>query len=117
MPKLKGGETGVEKCPGGVSFNRKRHEHEKGKIPDIVCYRCNNRMGCSRCCDPANDLICLVCHNWATKIALARHGDIVPNAKVPVVRTDTGIRRWTHGNEYEQLDMIIKRATEVILRK
>lgn len=68
-------------CPGGLSFGRLRKRHNLGRVTDVLCYRCNKRMGCSRCCEPARHLVCLVCHDWATKAALKEHGRMVPREK------------------------------------
>jgi len=51
-------------------------------------------MGCTWCCESLSDLICLKCHNWACRIGIDRHGDVVPNEKVPRVLTDRGLRLW-----------------------
>jgi hypothetical protein len=68
-------------CPGGLSYNRLRHEHKLGKIEDVLCFRCHKRMGCSGCCERAKNLICLLCHDWATKQALGEHGRMVAQDK------------------------------------
>jgi hypothetical protein len=92
-------------CAGGRSYGRRRAEHEKGS--DVYCYRCNTLMGCIWCCEPPEELICLVCHNWAHKRGVARHGDIVANEKVQHVRTDRGYRHWD-GNKYDIIGGIIR---------
>lgn len=38
-------------------------------------------MGCSRCCERPKDLICLICHDWATRAAVREHGRMVPREK------------------------------------
>jgi hypothetical protein len=54
-------------------------------------------------------LICLDCHNWATKAAVAKHGDIAPNAKVYRVRTDNGWIKWDKtSNIPAQVDALLK---------
>lgn len=64
-------------CPGGLSYGRRREEHELGRRPDILCYRCKKRLGCSSCVASAYDLICLSCHDWGTERAMERHGPMV----------------------------------------
>ncbi len=89
MAKLTPEQTAVtEKCKGGKSWGCKHQEHDKGR--DIICYRCQNCIGCVNCCERAAELICLYCHNFATKTGVNIHGNIVPNIKVPRVRIDTG---------------------------
>jgi hypothetical protein len=94
MPKRK--DLAVTKTPkpgdclGGRSWQFKPEPHAPGKVKDIYCYRCKARMGCSFCCEKARELLCLECHNWATKTAMRYHGNIVPCFKVPRVRTDEG---------------------------
>jgi len=39
-------------------------------------------MGCTTCCQGASDRVCLVCHDWATKIALEVHGPMVRDPDV-----------------------------------
>lgn len=55
-------------------------------------------MGCIWCAQTKTELLCLKCNNWATKEALAKHGDIIPNFKVSHVRTDDGWRDWTQSS-------------------
>lgn len=94
MAKRKSTEKKKENlCPGGRSFNNRKFEHEKGT--EINCYRCGALMGCTWCCEIFREIICLACHNWATKKGMEGHGDVVPNRKVPHVRTDIGWRHWT----------------------
>lgn len=38
-------------------------------------------MGCSWCCELAKNLVCLKCHDWATRAALREHGRMVPRDK------------------------------------
>lgn len=85
-------------CIGGQSWARRKFEHERGKIKDVLCYRCGSRMGCSMCVEIGRELLCLICHNWATRTAVRFHGDIVPNPKVPRVRTDRGMKIYEQGN-------------------
>jgi hypothetical protein len=75
----------IRACFGGRSFNCRREGHPVGKVPDILCWRCKTRMGCSRCVESPRDRICLVCHEWATKIAYENHG---PIEKEPVIARD-----------------------------
>ena len=87
-----------QRCEGGRSFNCWRESHVQkvldGKVQvdlaDVYCYRCKVRMGCKRCVESAHDLICLECHNWATKAGVIHHGNVIPNPKQPRVRTDRG---------------------------
>jgi hypothetical protein len=93
------------KCTGGRSWGCRHDEHEKGKFPDVLCYRCKVRMGCSRCCERASQLICLECYNWATKGAVRIHGNVVPNIKVPRVRIDAG---WiTHSPLTDEVNRLL----------
>jgi len=39
-------------------------------------------MGCSLCVQPADELACKRCHQWATPRALRRHGPMVEADKV-----------------------------------
>lgn len=94
-------DTPAEKCSGGKSFNCRHAPHDKGKSPDILCYRCQSRMGCSHCCELPSELLCLICNNWADRRGVKHHGNIVPNYKVRLVRTDEGYRRWTGGNAFD----------------
>jgi hypothetical protein len=113
VAKLKAGQTGtevlaIEYCTGGLGFNSKREVHVKGgRIgkgrKDILCFRCQARMGCEICCEREHSLICTKCHNWANLKGVKRHGNIVPNSKQPLVRVDSGIglppvwKRWREG--------------------
>lgn len=82
MPKANGDKK-VEVCHGGNSFGCKHDEHPiSAKIPDIFCYRCDERMGCYSCVQIARELLCLRCHDWATRIAMRVHGPIVRDRKV-----------------------------------
>ena len=83
-------------CKGGKSWNCSNIPHEAGKEPFITCYRCGTHMGCSRCTEKPTELLCLHCHNWADRRGVERHGDIVPNFKVPIVNTDAG---WIRKHE------------------
>lgn len=74
-------------CQGGRSFGCLRKEHAKGKVPDIYCMTCKTRMGCSVCCQIPRELLCLECHDWAHRYALAAHGHIVKGTQ----RLDTSI--------------------------
>jgi len=84
------GDSKAGYCCGGRSWQRKQEPHPPGKVRDVYCYRCKARMGCSRCCERERDLLCLECHNWASKIGVAFHGNVVPNDKAPRVRVDEG---------------------------
>jgi hypothetical protein len=100
----------IEICKGGRSYNCKHEEHEKAT--EVWCYRCDSVIGCRNCCESPHELICLNCHNWATKKGLKHHGDIIPNFKVPHVRTDNG---WKH---YEpsigsKVDEVIRNADKM----
>lgn len=113
-------EKASEKCVVGVSWNRKLHEHDKSqKNPDIYCYRCSTRMGCGLCCEMPSELLCLNCHNWAMKAGLAQHGNIMPNPKVPHVRTDAIANRgWIHyGENFPDLAGAVDRITHDIVIK
>lgn len=110
MPKERSNSGTESKCIGGRSYNRHQIEHEKSaKKPDIYCYRCGTRMGCAVCCEMPRELICLICHNWATKTGLAFHGNIIPNRKVPRVRTDQGWRT-IEGIEPPSIEEIVELA-------
>jgi len=76
MPKPKD-QTPKRLCPGGLSYGRRRDDHQLGKVEDVLCYRCHKRMGCSTCCERAPDLICTMCHDWATEEAIKEHGPMV----------------------------------------
>lgn len=99
--------TDAEICTGGLSFNCRHDDHQKSL--DVFCYRCERRMGCRLCCERPIELICLGCHNWASKAGLSRHGNIIPNSKVPHVRTDEG---WQH-YENNFPDLVAAVDTEV----
>lgn len=86
-----------ELCTEGRSFNRKKHEHAKGST--VICYRCETVMGCVWCCEPLQELICLVCHNWASRRGVEKHGDVGPNDKVQHVRTDRGWKHWQQDSD------------------
>jgi hypothetical protein len=105
-------------CRGGRSWQFKQDPHKPGKIKDIYCYRCKTRMGCSFCCEKARELLCLECHNWATKTAMRYHGNIVPNPKVPRVRTDEGWIRHEatgpYGDPVASLDARIEKLLKDI---
>lgn len=81
MPREKKEKPKKPPCPGGKSYNRRRDSHSLGTVENIVCFRCGARMGCGVCCEPLIDLICLVCHDWAARQALQRHGTMVPASK------------------------------------
>jgi len=88
MPKVK--EPKKDQCRGGASWGCHKAPHDLGQTADVHCYRCQTRLGCSDCCQPARELLCLRCHNWGTRIGVSVHGDIVASTKVPRVRTDKG---------------------------
>jgi len=94
-------------CSGGRSYGCRKAEHEKGR--EVICHRCKAVMGCIKCCENGRDLICLGCHNWATRSGVRYHGNIVPNHKIPRVHTDRG---WQHyqveESRTQQIDQIIK---------
>jgi hypothetical protein len=79
-PKPKGPPLG--KCIGGYSFGCRTDEHPYGKLMNIYCMVCKARMGCSLCVQPAEDLACKRCHQWATPRALWQHGPMVAADKV-----------------------------------
>lgn len=106
-------------CRGGASFGCRRDEHvQRGEDTDmngkkrqverkdVVCYRCQTRMGCTLCVQIARELICLNCHNWATRKGLAAHGNVVPNPKVPQVTTDDGVRTYV-GDGRDRFDSLM----------
>jgi len=70
------------KCAGGYSFGCRTDEHPYGKLMNIYCMNCKARMGCSLCVQPAEDLACKQCHQWATPRALRAHGPMVAADKV-----------------------------------
>lgn len=79
MPRT---ENQVRSCPGGLAFGRFGGEHKLGKQPDILCFRCKKRLGCSSCCPPKRDIICKACRDWGSRDALDIHGRLVPREKV-----------------------------------
>jgi hypothetical protein len=81
MPQRKNADPPKQTCPGGLSYNRRRESHKLGQVEDILCFRCGKRMGCSACCDRPKDLICLICHDWASRTGLREHGPMVPRDK------------------------------------
>ena len=98
-------------CISGVSFNRRKEAHEKGT--PVLCYRCSAVMGCRWCCEPPRELICLHCHNWASRRGVERHGDVVPNDKVQHVHTDRGWRHWREGeNPRGEVVRLIERSLD-----
>ena len=110
MPKNSSTKSTAEKCPGGRSFGRKRGAHDKGD--DVRCYRCKATMGCIHCCESPQDLICLVCHNWADKRGVKQHGNVVLSEKVPHVRTDQGWRHWEPNKDSKSADQIVRKLVE-----
>lgn len=77
-----------ETCTGGRSFNCRTVEHPAGDA--VQCYRCGTYLGCRRCAERPSEVICLECHNWGSRRGVKVHGNVVPNRKVPRVRTDDG---------------------------
>jgi len=82
MPRTKPKETPLGKCVGGYSFGCRTDEHAFGKLINIFCMNCKARMGCSLCVQPAEELACKQCHQWATPSALRMHGPMVAHDKV-----------------------------------
>ncbi len=80
MPKERREKQDYPKCHGGNSFGCMHEEHKLAD--DVFCFRCDERMGCRRCVQIARELLCLRCHDWATRIALRVHGPIVRDRKV-----------------------------------
>jgi hypothetical protein len=87
----------VEQCNGGRSYGCRREPHDYGRIRDVLCYRCGSRMGCSACVERPREMLCLACHNWASRLGVEHHGNIVPNSKIQRVRTDRGVVTWAPG--------------------
>jgi hypothetical protein len=56
-----------------------------GRQPDIICYRCKVRLGCSLCLPNYDELICKRCHDWGHPAALRRHGRMLTD---PALRAD-----------------------------
>src|SRR5690349_3571099 len=85
------GKSSVDstQCSGGRSFNCRHDEHPKGKH-SVSCFRCGAYLGCSICAERASEVICLECNNFGHRKGIAKHGNVVPNRKVPRVRTDNG---------------------------
>lgn len=71
-------------CTGGRSFGCKHDEHNIGKIPNVLCMTCKTRLGCSRCVQIPQELLCLNCHDWAHPVALAKHGHVVGFQKAAI---------------------------------
>src|SRR5574340_872849 len=93
------GERGVpaqggRMCRGGQSWGCRHDAHATGRTEDIHCYRCNVRLGCSVCVPRLPEAICLQCNNYGHKYGIQKHGNIVPNSRMPRVRTDAGWQRW-----------------------
>jgi hypothetical protein len=82
MPKPKPATPPLGKCIGGYSFGCRTDEHPYGKLRNIYCMVCRARMGCSLCVQPADELACKQCHQWATVVALRQHGPMVEADKV-----------------------------------
>src|SRR3990167_4552206 len=73
MAKVKRNErVDTIKCKGGMSFNCLTHEHNRGTE-----YRCRTGrayMGCNRCAQIPQELVCLRCHDWALDGGEKEHG-------------------------------------------
>jgi len=82
MPRPKPSEPPLGKCVGGYSFGCRTDEHPFGRLINIFCMNCHARMGCSLCVQPAEELACKMCHQWATPAALRLHGPMVASDKV-----------------------------------
>jgi hypothetical protein len=68
----------ITTCTGGRSLGCHHIEHPKSlRHPDIRCFRCGDRMGCYACVEPARELVCLNCNDWATRTAMRVHGPVV----------------------------------------
>ena len=95
-------------CQGGDAYNRNREPHAIGA--EVLCYRCKFRMGCTNCVERPAELICLKCHNWASKVGVRRHGNVAVSEKVPSVRTDTGWKYYKRGDEsvVDKLEQIVR---------
>lgn len=75
-------------CHGGLSFGCRHDPHPLGKNPDVLCMRCNARLGCSLCVQIPRELVCLRCHDWADLQGLEAHGAMVPKVKQEAIGLD-----------------------------
>lgn len=74
------------RCKGGQSF---RCNHGPYKIWDSFsdthsrhrnhysCRNCGAYMGCEKCCQIPEELVCLRCHDWATADGEREHGKML----------------------------------------
>ena len=69
-----------EQCFGGRSFGCSQGGHDQGER--VYCDRCKVYLGCARCVERLDDLVCLVCANWAHSSGLAKHGRMVRDRAV-----------------------------------
>ena len=68
-------ETDSLICAGGVSFRCQTREHEKGA--PVLCRRCNSYMGCNRCTQIPQEIVCLKCNDWALPDVEREHGKMM----------------------------------------
>lgn len=91
MTKLKGKEKTESQCQGGNSFGCKHGPyrlwdtfsptHDRG-IP-YFCRKCKTYMGCHKCCQIPQEIVCLRCHDWALDAGEAEHGKMMRRGNLP----------------------------------
>lgn len=61
-------------CSGGRSWGCQHKEHPQGR--EIFCPTCKTYMGCNRCCQIPQEILCLKCEQPALNNGKEEHGKI-----------------------------------------
>jgi len=77
VPRSKERHFAEEKkqCRGGISFHCLHHEHDRSTV--YRCQKCRTYMGCSRCAQIPQELVCLKCNDWALPEGEREHGKMM----------------------------------------
>ena len=74
MGKLNKNDPPHLQCSGGRSWGCQHKEHDRGR--EIFCQNCKTYMGCHRCCQITQEILCLKCKQWAVKVGEEEHRKI-----------------------------------------
>ena len=86
MPKEKKETLEADQCKGGLSFHCKKGPyrwgeekwfdyHNRGK--PYYCRNCKTYMGCSKCAQIPQEVVCLRCKDWALIEGEKEHGKMI----------------------------------------
>ncbi len=81
MTRIGNEPTFTVKCKGGMSFNCHTQEHERGD--EYRCQTCRIYVGCNRCTQIPQEIVCLRCHDWALPAGEQEHGRMMRKGNLP----------------------------------